>query len=169
MSSSEITTVSPQEQPHDIMHWLLAILEVVNTGGRLAPQKAIQKLLQELVDNYGSERVWEGIKQFSMTFGIADASGVEALFRSQPDLPSVLKTEEAAQTALSQWFEKNSAKVGQAHQLFYGLGKLVPPTTTTKFAKGEATPEQKEILGKVSQILEKGNNDEESDNLCASL
>lgn len=163
------TTNSPQEKHRDIMHWLLAILEVVNAGGRLAPQKAIQKQLQELVDTYGSDAVWQGIKQFSMIFSIANASGVEVLFHSHPDLPSLLKTEEAAQRALSRWFEENSAIVRQAHQLFYGLVKLVPPSTTNKFAKGEATPEQREILGKVSQILEKENNDEESDNLCASL
>ena len=34
-----------------IMPWFLAIAEVVNAGGKLAPQKAVQKLLQELADN----------------------------------------------------------------------------------------------------------------------
>lgn len=41
---------SERECP-DIMPWFLAIAEVVNAGGKLAPQKAVQKLLQELVDD----------------------------------------------------------------------------------------------------------------------
>ena len=145
----------------DIVSWLLAIAEVVNTGSRLAPQKAFQKQLQELIDIYGSERVWEGIKQLSLTFGLADALTVEALFQSHPDLPSLLRNKEEAKRALSQWFERNSARVGQARQLFYGLGKLVPHSTTSKFAVGEVTPEHKEILGEVFQILGKESNDEE--------
>jgi hypothetical protein len=100
---------------------------------------------------------------------MADASGVEVLFHSYPDLPSKLKTEEAAQRVLSQWFEENSARVADFHHLFCALGKLVVPTIANKFAKGETIPEQREILGKVSQILQKEGNSEESGNLHTSL
>jgi len=169
LSNLQGTTDSSQERQGDIMHWLLAILQVVNAGGRLAPHKAIQKQVQELVDTYGSDRVWEAIKQFSTTFDMADASIVEVLFHRYPELPSVLKSEEG-QTALSQWFEQNLAIVSQTHQLFYGLAKLVPPSTTTRFAQGEVTLEQREVLGKVSQILGKeNNNNEESGNLHPGL
>lgn len=168
MSYSQDTTDPSEKECSDIMTWLLAILEIVNSGGRLAPQKAIQKQLQELVDTYGSNTVWEGIKQSSMTFGIGDAPYAEALFRSHPNLPSLLQTEETAKK-INQWFEQKSAIVRQAHQLFSGLGKLVPPRTTSKFAEGEVTPEQREILGKVSQILGKEDNNEESSNLHTSL
>ena len=164
MSRSQDATDSLERECLDIMIWLLAIAEVVNSGGRLAPEKATQKLLKEWLDTYGPETCWRGIKHFSKTFGMADALAVEALFQSHPDLPSLLRNEEGAKKALSQWFEDNSEKVHQAHQLLCGLGKLVPPSTATKFAEGEVTYEHKEILGKVSQILEKENDDEESSN-----
>jgi len=165
-----LDAIGPSErESSDIMPWLLAIAEVVNAGGRLAPQKATQKQLQELVDTYGSDRVWGAIKQFSVSFGMADVSGVEVLFHSHPELPRLLKTEEAAQRALSQWFEENSARVEGFRHLFCRLGKLMVPTITNKFAKGEATPEQRELLGKVCQILEKEDNNEENGNLHTGL
>ena len=165
MSSSEI---SPQKESHDIMHWLLAISEVVNAGSRLAPQKATQKRLQEMVNTYGAENVWETIKQVSTILSIGNAPYAETQFRSYPNLPAILQTEESAKK-INQWFKENSAIVDDFHRLFCGLGKLVVPTITNKFAKGETTPEQKEILGKVSQILEKEDNNEESGNLHTSL
>jgi len=169
MSHPQDTIASPDREYPSIMPWLLAITEVVNSGGRLAPQKVTRKLLKEWVDTYGPETCWQGIKHFSKTFGMADALAVEALFQKHPDLPILLRNEEEAKKALSQWFEKNSTIVSQAHQLSYGLGKLVPPSTTSKFAEGEATPEQREILGRVSQILGKDENNEESSNLHTSL
>ena len=159
LSNSEATAESIQ--PSGIMHWLLAILQVVNTGGKLAPEKATLKALHDLINNYGTERVWEGIKHFSKTFGMADTLAVEVLFQSHPDLPSLLSNEEGAKKALSQWFEDNSARVDQARQLFYRLGKLVPYGTTSKFTEGEVTPEHQKILGEVFQILRKERNDEE--------
>lgn len=159
LSNSEAT--SEATQPSGIMYWLLAILQVVNTSGKLAPQKAFQKLSQELVDSYGPLRVWEGIKQLSLTFGLADVLTVEALFQSHPDLPSILRNEERAKKALSKWFEDNSEKVYKAHQLFCGLGKLVPQGTTSKFVEGGVTSEQQKILGEAFLILGKEGNDEE--------
>ena len=160
MSRSQDVTDSTERECPDIMPWLLAIAEVVNSGGRLAPQKATQKLLKEWVDTYGPETCWRGIKHFSKTFGMADALAVEELFQSHPDFPSLLRNEEETKRALSQWFEKNSAIVSQAHQLFYGLGKLVPPNTTSRFAEGGVTLEHQKILGEVFQILEKERDDE---------
>lgn len=162
MSNSQVTAESTQSS--SIMHWLLATLQVVNAGSKLAPEKAITKVLLELISIYGVEGVWERVKQLSLTFRIADASSTEALFHSHPNLPILLGNDEEYKRALSQWFEDNSARVDQMHRLFCGLGKLVPPSTTSKFADGEAAPEHKEILGKVSKILEKENDDEESSN-----
>ena len=159
-------TADPSEKKcSDIMTWLLAILEVVNSDGKLAPQKAIQKLLEEWVDNYGPETCWRGIKHFSKNFRMADDLSVEALFQSHPDLPSILQNEERAKKAFSQWLEDNSEKVYQAHQLLCGLGKLVPRGTISKFAEGGVTPEQQEILGETFLILGKERNDEEGSSL----
>ena len=163
MSNSRVTVESTQ--PSGIMHWLIAMLQVVNAGGKLAPEKAITKALLELINTYGAERVWEGIKHVPETFGMVDALAGEALFQSHPDLPSILRNEERAKKALSQWFEDNSEKVHQAHQLLCGLGKLVPHGTTSKFAEGGVTPEQQRILGETFLILGKERNDEEGSTL----
>lgn len=165
MSHSQDTIASPDREYPSIMSWLLAIAEVLNSGGRLAPQKAIQKQLQELVDTYGSDAVWQVIKQFSMTLGIGDAPYAEAQFRSHPDLPNLLQTEESAKK-INHWFQEKSAIVSQAHQLLCGLSKLVPPNTTSKFTKGEFIPEQREVLGQVFQILGKEPQNESSSTLC---
>jgi len=159
MSHSQDTIASPDREYPSIMSWLLAIAEVLNSGGRLAPQKAIQKQLQELVDTYGSDAIWQMIKQFSMTLGIGDAPYAEAQFRSHPDLPNLLQTEESAKK-ISHWFQEKSAIVSQAHQLLCGLGKLVPPSTTSRFAEGGVTFEHQKLLGEVFQILGKERDDE---------
>ncbi|GAI71251.1 unnamed protein product [marine sediment metagenome] len=154
MSQNNYPTNPEEKQPH-IVDWLLAILQVVNASGRLAPQKAIQKRQQELVDTYDSDTLWEGVKQASMTFGIGDVPYAETLFRSHPNLPDLLQTEESAKK-VNDWFEGKSAMVSQAHQLFCGLGKLVPSSTTTKFTEGGVTAKQRRILGEVHQILAGG-------------
>ena len=115
MTNSQVMLESTQ--PDGIMQWIIAISEVVNADSRLTPNKATQKRLQELIETYGQEKVWDGIKQYSMALGMANASFVEALFRSYPDLPDSLKTEEAAHEALNQWFEQNSAVVTRFHQV----------------------------------------------------
>ncbi len=155
MSHSQNATDPSGRECPDIMPWLLAIAKVVNTGGRLAPQKAFQKQLQELIDVYGSEKVWEGIKQLSLTFGLADALTIEALFQSHPDLPSLLRSEEEVKRTLNRWFEENSGRVDQARHLFHSLGRLMPITTTSQFTEGAANSEQREVLAKVSDILAK--------------
>ena len=116
MSYSQYTIVPLVREYPDVLSWLLAIVEVVNTGSRLAPQKAFQKQSQELIDVYGSVKVWEGIKNFSETFKIADIRTIETLFESYPDLPNILVNEEETKKALGQWFENNSEKVQQTHQ-----------------------------------------------------
>ena len=107
----------PNAQPSDIIHWLLQILQVVNTGGKLAPEKAISKLLNKLINTYGHERVWEGVKQLSLTFRVGDALRVEALFHAHPDLPELLKTDHEAHKALNGWFETHPADVTRFHKI----------------------------------------------------
>ncbi len=84
MTNSQVTLESTQ--PDGIMQWLIAISEVVNADSRLTPNKATQKRLQELIETYGPEKVWEGIKQFAIAIGMTNASFVEALFRIYPEL-----------------------------------------------------------------------------------
>ena len=124
MSDSQAKAESTQ--PIGIMRWLLAILQVVNAGGKLAPEKAIMKALQELVNTYGAEKVWEGVKHLSLMFGIAGASSTEALFNSHPDLPELLKTDREARKALNDWFEKHSALVRQFHKISLAVLRLSP-------------------------------------------
>jgi hypothetical protein len=108
------------------MHWFLAMLKVVNAGGKLAPEKAITKALQELINTYGDERVWGKIKQLSLMFNIASASSAEALFNSHPDLPELLKTDYEARKSLNDWFEQHSALVTQFHKISLAMLRLSP-------------------------------------------
>jgi hypothetical protein len=124
MCNSQATAESAQ--PRDIMDWLLAILQVVNEGGKLAPEKAITKGLQELVNTYGAERFWEGVKQLSLMFGVADAPGIEALFQSHPDLPEFLKIDQEAHKALDHWFEQHSEFVTGFHKIASSIFRLTP-------------------------------------------
>lgn len=124
MSNSQ-ATVEPVLS-NGIMRWLLAILHVVNAGGKLAPEKAIMKALKELINTYGAEKVWEGIKQLSLMFGIAGASSTEALFNSRPDLPEFLKTDREARKALNDWFEEHSALLTQFRKISLAVLRLSP-------------------------------------------
>jgi hypothetical protein len=124
MCNSQATVESAPS--NGIMRWLLATLQVVNAGGKLAPEKAIMKALQELINTYGAEIVWEGIKQLSLMFGIADASRTEALCNSHPDLPELLKSDREARKALSGWFEEHSALVTQFHKNSLAVLRLSP-------------------------------------------
>lgn len=124
LSNSQATVESVPSS--GIMRWLLAILQVVNASGKLAPEKAIMKALQELINTYGAEKVWEGIKQLSLMFGIADASSIEALFNSHPDLPELLKTDHEARKALDGWFEQHSPLVTRFHKISSAMLRLNP-------------------------------------------
>jgi hypothetical protein len=123
--SNEQATAGAVE-PTGIVDWLLAILQVVNAGGKLAPEKAVTKALHGLINTYGAERVWEGIKQLSLTFRIADVSSAEALFHNHPDLPELLKRDQEARKALNGWFAQHSALVTRFHKISSGMLRLSP-------------------------------------------
>ena len=127
-------------QPSGIMQWLLAISKIVNADSRLEPDKAVQKRLQELIETYGSEKVWEATKQFSMALGMPTALFVEALFQGYPDLPDSLKTEKAAHEALNQWFEQNSALVTWSHKVSTAALRA-SPVIEWQFESSPATAE----------------------------
>ena len=106
MTNSQIST-----EPGGIISWLQEISKTVNADNKLAPNKAIQKRIQNMIEVYGAERIWEGIKQLSMVFDISDTSIVEALYDNYPDLPSLIKKEGVTREALSQWCEQNTSLV----------------------------------------------------------
>jgi hypothetical protein len=98
-------------QPGDFMHWLLAILKKINADNRLAPDKAVQKRLQELIETYGPEKVWEAIKRYSMALGMPNASFMETLFQNYPELPDLFDTDNTLNEALNQWLDQNTEAV----------------------------------------------------------
>ena len=85
MTNSQISTESAE--PGGIISWLQEIAKTVNADNKLAPNKAIQKRIQNMIEVYGSERIWEGLKQLSTIFGMTDTSIVEALYENYPNLP----------------------------------------------------------------------------------
>ncbi len=124
MPNSQALTESTQAG--GIMHWLLSISNIVNADSRLAPNKAIQKRLQELIKTYGPDKVWDGIRQFSTALGLTNAPFVEALFQSCPDLPELIKTEKATLEALNQWFEQNAEDVTRFHRISSAMLRANP-------------------------------------------
>lgn len=109
MTNSQVSTESAE--PRGIISWLQEIAKTINADNKLAPNKAIQKRIQNMIEVYGAERIWEGIKQLSRIFDMTDTSIVEALFENYPDLPDLIKKEEVAHEALSRWCEQNTSLV----------------------------------------------------------
>ena len=127
-------------QAGGIMHWLLAISNIVNADSKLAPNKAIQRRLQELIETYGADKVWEAVKQYSIAIGMSNAPFVEALFQSCPDLPELIKTVEATLEALNQWFEQNAAVVTRFHKVSTAALRA-SPVIEWQFESSPATAE----------------------------
>ena len=147
MSNSQVMAESTQ--PSSIMHWLIATLQVVNAGGKLAPEKAITKASLELINIYGAQRVWEEVKQLSLMFRIADISSTEALFHSHPDLPELLKTDHEACKALDEWFEQHSELATQFHKMSSAILRLSPVVEW----KVESLPETGKDLNSIMDLL----------------
>ena len=98
----EVTpTSSPAVKPMPRLKRNLSLMLVKMRGIRI----------QNMIEVYGSERIWEGLKQLSTIFGMTDTSIVEALYENYPNLPGLIKKEEVAHEALSQWYEQNTVLV----------------------------------------------------------
>ena len=115
-----------RDQTGDIMQWILAIVEKVNKDGKLVPNKAIQKRMQETLDIYGSANVWEAIKQFSIKLGSNKALLMEELFHKCPDFPDLFDTDKTFLSALNQWFEHHSVEVNQFHRVTSAILRANP-------------------------------------------
>jgi hypothetical protein len=115
-----------QDQTGDIMKWILAIVEKVNQDSKLASNKAIQKRMQEIIDIYGSTKVWEAIKQFSINLGSNKALLMEELFHKYPDFPDLFETDKTVPPALNQWFEHHSVEVNRFHRVTSAMLKANP-------------------------------------------
>ncbi|BAZ97296.1 MAG: hypothetical protein AMXMBFR85_07920 [Dehalococcoides mccartyi] len=120
------TEMQSQSQTGDIMHWILAIIEKVNQDGKLAPNKAVQLRMQETIGIYGSAKVWEAIKQFSINLGSNKALLMEELFQKYPDFPDLFDTDKTFPSALNQWFEHHSIEVNRFHRVASAILKANP-------------------------------------------
>ncbi|MDD4873542.1 MAG: hypothetical protein PHE15_00980 [Dehalococcoidales bacterium] len=115
-----------QDQTGDFMQWILAMAEKINQNGRLAPTKAIQKRMQETIDIYGSTKVWEAIKQFSINLGTNNVLFMEDLFHKCPELPDLFETDKTLPPALNQWFEHHSVEVNRFHRVTSAILRANP-------------------------------------------
>ena len=115
-----------QDQTGDIMKWILAIVEKVNQDSKLAPNKAIQKRMQETIDIYGSAKVWEAIKQFSINIGSNKAMLMEELFHKCPNFPDLFETDKTIPPALNQWFEHHSVEVNRFQRVTSAMLRANP-------------------------------------------
>jgi hypothetical protein len=120
------TSVQSQDGSLDMMQWLFAMANKINETDKLAPNKAIQKRLQEMINIYGSTRLWEAIKQFSTTLGMNNASFMEDLFHKCPELPDLFETDKTLPPALNQWFEHHSVEVNRFHRVTSAILRANP-------------------------------------------
>lgn len=146
--SNEQATAGAVE-PMGIMDWLLAMLQLVNADSKLAPPKATQKRAKELIDAYGPDSVWQMIKAWALTFNISNPSVAEELFQKRPDLPHVIKTDEACQAALGQWFAQNRGLVALVHKISSTVLKAKP---VVEWETGEST-DVGEGFGPITELL----------------
>ena len=109
MTNLQVTTESAK--PGDLISWLQEISKIVNADNKLAPNKAIQKRIQNMIELHGTERIWEGIKQLSRIFDMTNTSIVEALYENYPELPDLIKKEEVLKEAFDHWCEQNSGLI----------------------------------------------------------
>ena len=120
------TEIQSRDQTGDIMQWTFAIVEKVNQDSKLAPNKAIQKRIQETIDIYGSAKVWETIKQFSINLGSNKASLMEELFHKCPNLPDLFETDKSIPSALNQWFKHHSVEVNRFQRVTSAMLRANP-------------------------------------------
>lgn len=115
-----------QNQTGDIMKWILAIVEKVNQDSRLAPNKAILKRMQETIDIYGSAKIWEVIKQFSINIGSNKAMLMEELFHQCPNFPDLFETDKTIPLALKQWYEHHSVEANRFQRVTSAILRANP-------------------------------------------
>ncbi len=120
------TKMQSQGQTGDIMQWILAIVEKVNQDGKLAPNKAVQLRMQETIDIFGSAKVWEAIKQYSINLGSNKALLMEDLFQKCPDFPNLFDKDKTFPSALNQWFEHHSVEVNRFHRVASAILRANP-------------------------------------------
>jgi hypothetical protein len=84
-----------------------------------------------------------------MALGMTNALFVETLFRSYPDLPELLKTEEAGHEALNQWFEQHTALVTR----FYKISSAALRASPVVEWKIEPLPDTAEDLKPVMDLV----------------
>ncbi|MFA5316486.1 MAG: hypothetical protein WC369_03600 [Dehalococcoidales bacterium] len=94
-----------------IISWLQEVSKTVNADNKLAPNKAIQKRIENMIEVHGAEKIWEGVEQISMTFDMTNPSIVEALYENYPELPGLIKKEAVFKEAFNRWCEQNSGLI----------------------------------------------------------
>lgn len=103
-----MTNSQVPSKPEGIISWLQEISKTVNADNKLAPNKAIQKRIENMIEVNGAERIWEGVEQLSKSFDMTNPSIVEALYENYPELPDLMKKEEILREAFDRWCEQNS-------------------------------------------------------------
>lgn len=133
--------------------WLLDSLSILNGEGKLAPAKAAQRRVRELLEDTGWAKVREGLT----AFGFGDAvAGAEAVAESCPDFPELLKSE-AGQAAISEFFERHSTQVAELHGTMVRLMRLTPPTFTLSITDDATNPAWNNFWGGILSSKEGGN------------
>ena len=106
MTNSQVSS-----KPGGIISWLQEVSKTVNADNKLAPNKAIQKRIENMIEVHGAEKIWEGVEQLSRTFDMTNPSIVEALYENYPELPGLMKKEEVLKEAFNHWCEQNSGLI----------------------------------------------------------
>jgi len=121
MTNSQVSS-----KPGGIISWLQEVSKTVNADNKLAPNKAIQKRIENMIEVHGAEKIWEGVEQLSRTFDMMDSSRVEALYENYPELPDLIKKEEVLKEAFNRWCEQNSGLITKFRETSTAVLKANP-------------------------------------------
>ena len=121
-----------QVEAENLTSWLKDVYAVINEGGRLAPAKASQKMIGQLLNEVDGD----GLLQVAETLGVVQSEPIQELAKQVPDLADRLSTEEG-QLTIKEWFERNSGVVARCRRQLAPLWKQLQGMGMISFPKEE--------------------------------
>ena len=132
--------------------WFLGVLTSVNVGGRLGPQVASRRRMEDFLEQVGGE----GVLKLAALFKIGNAELVSRLATARPDMGEWLAGDEP-QKALDRYFAERSEVFGPCRRFVARCLSLPEGNVKVSFAEpGDSESTVSEAWEKVFEILTRG-------------